>query len=55
MIAEELDSIVAAGELTGAVAIIWRDSQVVDAAWVGWQDTIGGRPCAATHCFASHP
>lgn len=44
MIAEELGSVVVAGELTGAVAIIWRDGQVVHAACVGWQDTNGGQP-----------
>ncbi|MBY5161491.1 serine hydrolase domain-containing protein [Salsipaludibacter albus] len=42
VIADELGSVVAEGELTGAVTILWQDGRVVDASTVGWQDAVGG-------------
>lgn len=44
MIAEALESIVARGELAGAVTVIWRDGQIVDSSSVGAHDLNGGRP-----------
>lgn len=44
MIEHALQSIVARGELAGAVALVWRDREVVDLACVGWQDRVGGHP-----------
>lgn len=44
VIADELGSIVADGELTGAVTIIWQDGRVVDVSCVGWQHAVGERP-----------
>jgi len=44
LIEEALTPVVSRGELAGAVAVIWRDSQVVDAASVGAQDLNSGLP-----------
>ena len=44
MIEQALESIVARGELAGAVTVIWRDGQVVHSSSVGAQDSNGGRP-----------
>ena len=43
-IAEDLASIVAGGELAGAVTMIRQGDQVLDISCVGWQDRTGGLP-----------
>jgi CubicO group peptidase (beta-lactamase class C family) len=51
MIEEILASIVARGELAGAVAVIWRNGEVVDSAGVGAQDLNSGRPMCRDTLF----
>jgi CubicO group peptidase (beta-lactamase class C family) len=45
MVSEEmLQSIVDEGGLVGAVALIWRDGEVILSSSTGWQDRVGGQP-----------
>jgi len=39
-----LDSVVDEGGLVGAVALIWRDGDIVHSSCAGWQDRVGGQP-----------
>ena len=50
-IAEMLAEPVAAGEMAGAVTLVWRDGQVLDASAVGWADIESRTPLARDSLF----
>jgi len=50
-IAEMLAEPVAAGEMAGAVTLVWRDGQVLDTAAVGWADIEAKVPLARDSLF----